>query len=149
MGSTFTKIINTAGVKSIKAAECGGATEPIVTEKEFGKSLGFKRGTLGGVGSIVLYNAERDIGKFYLHKMEFLKEVTTPRRASPVRLHSRSFSLVALVAFIFIFTRPPPVLTTSLLSGNFRRVASNAFHAETVARSWSRPFTTTCTARST
>lgn len=74
MGSTFTKIINTAGVKSIKAAECGGATEPIVTEKEFGKSLGFKRGTLGGVGSIVLYNAERDIGKFYLHKMEFLKE---------------------------------------------------------------------------
>lgn len=40
----------------IKFAEIGGATESLTLAKDFNKPLGFKRGTLNGIGSIVLFN---------------------------------------------------------------------------------------------
>eukprot|EP00825_Cyclidium_porcatum_P027798 TRINITY_DN29_c0_g2_i21.p1 TRINITY_DN29_c0_g2~~TRINITY_DN29_c0_g2_i21.p1 ORF type:complete len:896 (-),score=189.11 TRINITY_DN29_c0_g2_i21:400-3087(-) len=74
MGQSFRTIIEKVEANDIVAAECGGATEYIIQEKEFDLPVGFKRGALGGVGSIVLFNGQRNIGKQYLQKMEFLKD---------------------------------------------------------------------------
>lgn len=59
--------------KKVKFAEIGGATEALTAPKDFHKSLGFKRGMLNGIGSIVLFNKDRDLAEMYKHKMEFME----------------------------------------------------------------------------
>jgi len=52
-------------VGEIIAAEVGGTTEEIVFKKEFSKNLGFAKGSLNAVGSIVLFNSSRNILDIY------------------------------------------------------------------------------------
>lgn len=57
----------------VKFAEIGGATEALTFPQNFHLPLGFKRGALAGIGSIVLFNKDRDLAEMYKHKMEFME----------------------------------------------------------------------------
>lgn len=74
VGDSVNDVLKSAGVSDAVAAEIGGCTEPITFAKDFTKALGFKNECLGGVGSIVVFNKERDLKKVYLEKMEFMAE---------------------------------------------------------------------------
>jgi ATP-dependent protease HslVU (ClpYQ) peptidase subunit len=40
----------------VMAAEIGGATDALTLKENFSKPIGFKPGSLGGLGSIVLFD---------------------------------------------------------------------------------------------
>jgi NADH:ubiquinone oxidoreductase subunit F (NADH-binding) len=60
---------------NVAAAEVGGATEALLLESDFPKrKISFDRGGLSPVGSIVLFNKERDLSEVYLHKLDFMQD---------------------------------------------------------------------------
>lgn len=74
VGTNLKTILNEIKVDDIKYAEVGGATEILVPKNKFDTPIGFGRGRLNGVGSIVLLNSTRDLMKIYSEKLEFMEE---------------------------------------------------------------------------
>ena len=74
VGVKFSTILDELGIRDkVMAAEIGGSTDPITLAKDFDKPLGFKQGTLSGMGSIVLFGHNRNLEDIYKNKMEFMK----------------------------------------------------------------------------
>jgi len=75
VGTTLQTILKEVqDAKDIIAAEVGGATEVLISKDQFNKPIGFGRGKLNGVGSIVLISKKRDLLRLYHEKMEFMEE---------------------------------------------------------------------------
>ena len=73
---TLNAILETVKPKGeIIAAEVGGTTEQLIERKDFDKPLGFAKGALNAVGSIVLFNSTRSILDLYHQKLEFMQDV--------------------------------------------------------------------------
>lgn len=83
-------IIDEVGALNIENAEVGGATEPLVARKDFSRNVSFRRGDLGAVGSVVLFNKERNVKEIYSAKLDFMSDECCGQ-CYPCREGSRMF----------------------------------------------------------
>ncbi len=83
-------VIDELNVSDVAAAEVGGATEPLLFKDKFGMKLGFGRGYLNAVGSIVLFNSTRDLSDVYENKLHFMAQESC-KQCVPCRDGSRIF----------------------------------------------------------
>jgi len=83
-------VINEVGGEDIKIAEVGGCTEPLVLDKDFSRNISFKRGDLGAVGTVVLFNKSRNIKEIYKAKLDFMNDECCGQ-CYPCREGSRMF----------------------------------------------------------
>lgn len=58
----------------VGAVEVGGTTEGLVLPGEFNQPMGFGKRVLNAVGSVVLFNNDRNVMGIYGDKMEFMRE---------------------------------------------------------------------------
>jgi NADP-reducing hydrogenase subunit HndD len=90
LGIPFRSLLSEIGAKDVIAAEVGGTTEPIVFSEDFGKPLGFGKGYLNAVGSVVLFNKYRNINDIYTEKIKFMA-IESCLQCVPCRDGSRIF----------------------------------------------------------
>eukprot|EP01022_Parablepharisma_sp_SALTPOND_P014826 TRINITY_DN205_c0_g4_i2.p1 TRINITY_DN205_c0_g4~~TRINITY_DN205_c0_g4_i2.p1 ORF type:complete len:686 (+),score=62.37 TRINITY_DN205_c0_g4_i2:8756-10813(+) len=87
---TLHQIIDEVQGESIGAAEVGGITEPLVLPKDFKRRVSFNKGDLSPVGSIVLFNKDRNLEEVYKNKLEFMQDECC-RQCVPCREGSQMF----------------------------------------------------------
>ena len=71
---TLNDVIKKIKAREITSAEVGGATEPILTPNKFDTKIGFGKGTLNAVGSIVLFDSNINLADIYDNKLHFMNE---------------------------------------------------------------------------
>ena len=67
-------LIHEIKAKNIMAAEVGGCTEPLIFKDRFDLLVGFGKGTLNAVGSVVLFNPNCDFAEIYEDKLHFMAD---------------------------------------------------------------------------